>query len=196
MSQHIFSTAVDGKPVSVMLGWDRPLQQYFMVVEWDVEFPQNDSEDCLSSNLFDKHYLYSNLFDKQAAGQDIEYFKEKLEALGVQVPGTMFTQACMDRRENAGNRICNYQVDGTFTDSASPQAKAVNSIVPNMVGELAKHFCGKELPLQVMSSRSGFYIGTCDDDGPVSRESAEYFRDEAAADAALSSGSWVQKLTP
>lgn len=186
MSQHIFNTTVNGKPITVMLGWDRPMQQYFMVAEWNVKSPQSDEDD----------YLYSNLLDEQAAGQDIEYFKAKLEALGVQVPSTMFTQARMDHWGNVGNRICNYQVDGTFTDNAPPQAEAVNSIVPSVVGELAKHFCGKELPLQVMSSRSGFYIGTCDEDGPVSRESVEYFRDSAAAEAALGSGSWSQKLTP
>ena len=33
MSQHVFETTLDGKAVSVLLGWDRPLQQVFLVID-------------------------------------------------------------------------------------------------------------------------------------------------------------------
>ena len=32
MSHHIFQTALNGRPVTVDLGWDRPLQYVFMTV--------------------------------------------------------------------------------------------------------------------------------------------------------------------
>ncbi|HBO5279269.1 TPA: hypothetical protein L4X16_006410, partial [Pseudomonas aeruginosa] len=32
-----------------------------------------------------------------------------------------------------------------------------------------------ELPLQVLMSNAGFYIGTLDEEGPASRESVEYY---------------------
>lgn len=35
MSQHVFSTTLAGCPVTVMVGWDRPLGYVFMVVELD-----------------------------------------------------------------------------------------------------------------------------------------------------------------
>ncbi|AKU14444.1 hypothetical protein AzCIB_4558 [Azoarcus sp. CIB] len=45
-------------------------------------------------------------------------------------------------------------------------------------------------------SAAGHYIGTADEDGPVSRESVEYFRSQYAAEHALATGRWQQRLHP
>ena len=57
--------------------------------------------------------------------------------------------------------------------------------------------CGYgHLPLRVLKSNAGWYIGTCDECvGPISRESG-YFRTETEAQAALDSNSWVQRQHP
>lgn len=55
---------------------------------------------------------------------------------------------------------------------------------------------GFRLPLQVLQSQAGFYIGTADDKGPVSRESVEYFPNEDTAHHALTKGTWTQKPHP
>ena len=67
---------------------------------------------------------------------------------------------------------------------------------PHGHGRLALEHCGKRLPLQVLRSAAGFYIGTMDDDGPCSRESVEYFKDNMQAATALQWGTWTQKPTP
>lgn len=59
-------------------------------------------------------------------------------------------------------------------------------------GKLAKEVCNVTLPLQVLESQAGFYIGTFDEDGPCSRESAEYFPTKDEAFAALKTGEWTQ----
>jgi len=59
-------------------------------------------------------------------------------------------------------------------------------------GKLAKDVCNVTLPLQVLRSQAGFYIGTFDEDGPCSRESVEYFPTKDAAFAALETGEWTQ----
>lgn len=64
------------------------------------------------------------------------------------------------------------------------------------IGYLALACTGKRLPLQVRYSAAGHYIGTADEDGPVSRESAEYFRSQDAADHALATGRWQQRVHP
>ena len=64
------------------------------------------------------------------------------------------------------------------------------------IGYLALAYAGKRLPLQIRHSAAGHYIGTADDDGPVSRESVEYFRSHHAADHALTTGRWQQRLYP
>lgn len=63
----------------------------------------------------------------------------------------------------------------TSTPLSAAQARAV------AVGYLALAYTGKRLPLQVRHSAAGHYIGTADEDGPVSRESVEYFRSQHVA---------------
>lgn len=64
-------------------------------------------------------------------------------------------------------------------------------------GQLAQQYCGKRLPLEVLQSQCGFYIGTFDDEsGPCSRESKEYFANREAAELALAGGQWTQKIEP
>ncbi|HHQ4020317.1 TPA: hypothetical protein ACSPY6_001691 [Pseudomonas aeruginosa] len=48
-----------------------------------------------------------------------------------------------------------------------------------------------ELPLQVLMSNAGFYIGTLDEEGPVSRESVEYYSSRELAQQALDNGTWT-----
>lgn len=62
-------------------------------------------------------------------------------------------------------------------------------------GLLASVHVGKRLPLQVQRSAAGHYIGTFDD-GPVSRESVEYFPTREAARHALETGAWTQRQHP
>src|SRR3546814_7158271 len=63
-------------------------------------------------------------------------------------------------------------------------------------GKLALEFGGNRLPLAVLKSHRGYYLGTYDDCGPVSRESAEYWPTEDRAEDALASGEWTQRDHP
>lgn len=64
-------------------------------------------------------------------------------------------------------------------------------------GRLALEYCGLKLPLQVLKSQAGFYLGTRDEEGPCSRESAEYWRTKREADEALTGRrKWTQRLHP
>lgn len=60
-------------------------------------------------------------------------------------------------------------------------------------GVLAQQELGVKLPLQILKSAAGFYLGTADDDGPCSRESEEYWSDRGAAEAALRAGVFTQR---
>ena len=65
-----------------------------------------------------------------------------------------------------------------------------------MIGKLAKEILGVELPVTVLESRAGFYLGTQDNGVPVSRESEEYFADRNVAETALRSGKFTQRMHP
>lgn len=56
--------------------------------------------------------------------------------------------------------------------------------------------CGYHLPLEVLRSAAGYYIGTQDEEGPVSRESEEYFSDEYTAHQSLARNFWTQRSRP
>ncbi|WP_087865110.1 hypothetical protein [Comamonas thiooxydans] len=66
-------------------------------------------------------------------------------------------------------------------------------------GLLAAKYCKKILPLTVLQSNAGFYLGTASDEGPCSRESVEYWPTEQKATDALNGTEgvhWTQKQEP
>ncbi|EWH28531.1 hypothetical protein [Pseudomonas aeruginosa] len=79
---------------------------------------------------------------------------------------------------------------------AHPASPTATQARAESIGYLALTYVGKRLPLQVRQSGAGHFIGTADDNGPVSRESVEYFRSYEAAEQALSTGRWQQRLHP
>ncbi|EKY3918149.1 hypothetical protein RCI35_002019 [Enterobacter hormaechei] len=62
------------------------------------------------------------------------------------------------------------------------------------IGHLALFWVGKRLPLRVLRSAAGYYIGTTDEEGPVSRESIEYFPSIEVAVALSKTVSGGQRL--
>lgn len=63
-------------------------------------------------------------------------------------------------------------------------------------GYIAQQFGNSTLPLQVMQSAAGFYLGTQRGGFPFSRESTEYWRNQSEAEAALAKGEWTQRDHP
>lgn len=63
-------------------------------------------------------------------------------------------------------------------------------------GHLAMKYCGLNLPTRACESGAGFYVGTENGNGPVSRESVEYFGSEEEAIKAIKNGSWTQRQEP
>ena len=55
---------------------------------------------------------------------------------------------------------------------------------------------GVRLPLQVLRSAAGFYLGTFGDEGPETRESEEYWPTRQQAEDALRDGTWTQRISP
>jgi hypothetical protein len=87
-------------PVTVLLGWDRPLGHYFLVIE-------NDRAD---------DYLYSNLNEPYPFDKSLDYYQSKLREFGISVPEVMFEQIKLDVAFNVGNRLVWYEADGSFKD--------------------------------------------------------------------------------
>lgn len=63
------------------------------------------------------------------------------------------------------------------------------------IGSLAMTCSGKRLPLIVMNSFAGWYLGTSEDGMPYTRESVQYWPTQFAANEALATGNWTQKMS-
>lgn len=103
MSQHLFPTTHAGRQVQVTMGWDRPLQGFFMLIEFQ--------------EAKDGDYLYLNLDDESLEKHGglpptLEPFLSKLDELHIQVPEQMIAQVRADARTNTGNRYVSYGADG------------------------------------------------------------------------------------
>lgn len=105
MSQHVLPTQCNGKAVEVLMGWDRPLQGFFLVIE----VMDGESEE----------YLYSNLEDPalmrwMGLPPTLDPFLAKLKELGITVPQQMVQEVEADARLNVGNRYVTYDASGAI----------------------------------------------------------------------------------
>jgi hypothetical protein len=126
MSQHHFLTERAGSPVAVVLGFDRPLGHYYLVVQ-DLAPRQRASaplgvrndglDDGEDEDAGDDGYLYSNLNEPDAFELSLEHYKAVLARLGIKVPITMFQQVELDALHRVGNRSVTYEPSGTFTEA-------------------------------------------------------------------------------
>ena len=98
MSQHIFDTTdSQGNEVTVTMGYDRPLNFVFCTVM-----------------TRDDDVIYSNLDDDDAGThqQEVNYYRSVLEALGVQVPESVFREVAVDQLRRVGNRVVTHNDGG------------------------------------------------------------------------------------
>ncbi|MGO3130334.1 MAG: hypothetical protein ACTIJQ_00985 [Alcaligenes sp.] len=107
MSRHCFDTFHEGFPINVLLGWDRPLDNYFLVIEK----PANVIENPMT---FD--HLYSNLHEVDPFDHGLDYYREVLRSFQIDVPESMFIEVERDRERHTGNRVVTHKADGSFTE--------------------------------------------------------------------------------
>lgn len=129
MSQRFFKK--DG--LTVMMGYDRPLNYVFCIVERGDEI------------------LYSNLDDDSAGTQqqNVEYYRPVLASLGIEVPESMYQGVMLDQRTRSGNLVVDHPIALTaflklFCDSGEPH---VPQEFPNARPGLI--YCGSTLRLNV-----------------------------------------------
>lgn len=98
MSQHLFNTVYQDRPLQVMLGYDRPLGHVFMTLTY----------------LDDGSSLYSNLDQPNAFDLSLDDYAAQLHHLGIGVPQSIFEETFLDAMFNEGNRFMTHLPDGTY----------------------------------------------------------------------------------
>lgn len=114
MSQHFCNTVCQDRPVRVTLGWDRPLQYFFLVVgALDEELVE--ANECSIGSDANGH-VYCNLDDDYvpaAVDKQLAYFQQRLVELNILVRAIMFKNVEVDRQNNVRTRHLIYQPDGS-----------------------------------------------------------------------------------
>ena len=101
MSQHCFkSQTATGRAVEVLIGYDRPLNGFFLVVSEAGAAEETDVDVFIYSNLSDVELL-----DLGGLTLDLEHFKRKLNLLGIALPSPIEAELQEDRRRRVGNRF-------------------------------------------------------------------------------------------
>lgn len=101
MSRHIVTTTYQNRPIEVVAGWDRPLQYYFLTIQF-LDIPEENDDQ--------PGFLYSNLDDSP---QDLPYYQAITTHYQIALPATFWSSIEEDGRLNRGNRIVRYRDDGT-----------------------------------------------------------------------------------
>lgn len=105
MSRHMFDTQYQGRPIQVVLGWDRPLQGFFMAIEWTDLDPEKAADD-------EPLFLFDNLDERVSHPPTLDAYRRKLAELGIEVPSSMFEAAEADQRLDIGKRDVVHLSDG------------------------------------------------------------------------------------
>jgi hypothetical protein len=103
MSQHKIELDYRGKTVEVLIGWDRPLQGYFLVVDW----LDADTDEPIYSNLNDPAFDANH-----GVAPSLEMLMKRLIAMDIDLPATVIGNVLMDGVRNIGNCEVKYSKDG------------------------------------------------------------------------------------
>lgn len=104
MSRHHLCTTRGASPVLVVMGYDRPLNEFFLQL-WNEGSEAEADEPA-----------YSSLDEPAADWRDIATVVRRLEELDVAVPRSMIDAIVADSIRRAGNRIVEHALDGRVTE--------------------------------------------------------------------------------
>lgn len=104
MSRHHLRTVRGTSPLLVVMGYDRPLNEFFLQL-WDDGLEAEADEPA-----------YSSLDEPEADWRDIATVVRRLAELAVPVPRSMIDAVVADSVHRAGNRIVEHALDGRVTE--------------------------------------------------------------------------------
>jgi len=104
MSRHHLRTVRGTSPLLVVMGYDRPLNEFFLQL-WD-DAPGAEAEEP----------AYSSMDEPAADWHDIATVVRRLAELDVPVPRSMIDAVVADSVHRAGNRIVEHTLAGQVTE--------------------------------------------------------------------------------
>jgi len=112
MSLHKYTTQLRNIELVVTMGWDRPLQGFFMtIIQTNLEPESVDKK----YEEDDEVFLFNNLEQQVSHPKGIEAYLFELEHRGIEVPEKMINEVLADGMHNVGNKIVEHtRVNGIY----------------------------------------------------------------------------------
>ncbi|MCU7369987.1 hypothetical protein PEC18_03665 [Paucibacter sp. O1-1] len=101
MSRHLLRLVHEGRKLTVVAGYDRPLRELYLHVLHDA---------CAASHQ-EEEFVYDSLNDPGLDWTDINILADKLTALGIEPPASLIEGIFLDQCFNAGNRMVEHHLD-------------------------------------------------------------------------------------
>lgn len=102
MSQHYVSTQFNGEDITVLVGWDRPLQSFYLsVYKTGIETDECGDE-----------YSVDQPLCEESMSRDIDVIKNKLVRMKIDMPDQLFHVVKNDMKLNRGNNVSCYTLTG------------------------------------------------------------------------------------
>lgn len=98
MSQHHFYTIHQDQKTHVLMGWDRPLQGYFMVI--------TKGKECIEP-------FWSNLSQEESHPKTIMPYIAVLDQFSIKIPQQMIIEILEDGANNVGNKVVVHTLDNS-----------------------------------------------------------------------------------
>lgn len=111
MSQHHFDTTHNGQPVTITMGYDRPLRGFFMTIG-------SSGEASIYCNLDDPE-----LVPWGGLPPILDPFLHRLRELGLQVPAGMIAEVRCDQVKQVGNRVVVHDGGGPMLPRAEDPSR-------------------------------------------------------------------------
>jgi len=112
MSLHKYTTQLGNIELVVTMGWDRPLQGFFMTIIQTNFEPAPAGEE---NEEDDEICLFNNLEQQVSHPKGIEAYLFELEHRGIEVPEQMINEILADGMHNVGNKIVEHtRVNGIY----------------------------------------------------------------------------------
>ncbi|MDY6947768.1 MAG: hypothetical protein SXG53_18830 [Pseudomonadota bacterium] len=105
MSRHFFKCELRCE-VLVRVGYNPTLDEFFLEVERVGANPEQGYSP----------FLYNSIDDPFNTGDDLDYYREKLEKLGLVVPETMFQSVEQDAERGVERRYAQHFADGRIIE--------------------------------------------------------------------------------
>ena len=110
MSLHRYTNTDGDRKTVVAIGWDRPLQGFFMTIIEVAPEPITDTGDEAEDN---ETFLFNNLEQQIPHPKGINGYLAELEHRGIDLPQQMVNEVLVDGMHNVGNKCVDHSIENS-----------------------------------------------------------------------------------